>query len=188
MTPGSSVQSTFVGGEISPAIYGRTDLERFTTSASELENFQPTVEGPIYRRVGTQVRNVVGSIEASEGHLLAFSSGGFSAALLFRNLSVSIIPTDPTNTVDAVTVAVPYLLSQAKDIQVCQVNDVLFLTHQAHPPARLARYSAGSWTYEVLPLEAGPYNDYRESDYGVSLKISNVVDRIRLTSTYADEW
>ncbi len=188
MTPGSTVQSTFVGGEISPSIFGRTDLERFSTSASELENFQPTMEGPITRRVGTRVRGFAEGVEVGPGRLLAFSSGSFSAALLFRNLKVSVTPLDPTFVTDFVDVVTPYLLEEVAEIQVCQVNDVLFLTHPLHPPARLARYAAGSWTYEVLPLESGPYLDYRSEDAGVSLKISNFVDRIRISSTFANEW
>lgn len=188
MMPVNSVQSTFVGGEISPAILGRTDLERFSTSATTLENFQPAVEGPITRRVGTQVRTVAGSVEVSDGRLVAFSSGDFNAALLFRNLSIRVIPGNPADVAEEVNIVSPYLLAEVEEVQVCQVNDVLFLTHPLHPPARLARYGVGNWAYEVLPLEAGPYLDYRAEDAGVSLKISNVVDRIRLTSTYADEF
>lgn len=188
MIPVNSVQSTFVGGEISPAILGRTDLERFSTSATTLENFQPSMEGPITRRVGTQVRRVAGAVEVSDGRLIAFSSGDFNASLLFRSLSINVVPSNPADVAEEVVVVTPYTLAQVDEVQVCQVNDVLFLTHPAHPPARLARYGVGNWSYEVLPLEAGPYLDYRVEDQGVSLKISNLVDRIRIKSTFADEW
>lgn len=183
MIPVNTAQTTFVGGELSPSLLGRSDLARFSTSASTLENFMPSMEGQLSRRVGTKVITHNGTITHSDGRLLAFSSGSFSAPILFRNLQAMIFG---STVPEQVSVTTPYTLAQVDGIQVCQVNDVLFLTHPSHPPARLARYGVGSWAYEVLPLESGPYLDYADADAGTSLKISAVVDRITLTSTATD--
>jgi len=43
----------FVGGELSAELWGRTDLDRFVTSAARIENFLPIAEGGAQKRYGT---------------------------------------------------------------------------------------------------------------------------------------
>jgi hypothetical protein len=141
------------------------------------------MEGQLTRRLGTQVVTHNSAVTHTDGRLLAFSSGSFSAPILFKNLQAVIFG---STVPEQVTVTTPYTLAQVDGLQVCQVNDVLFLTHPSHPPARLARYAVGTWAYEVLPLEGGPYLDYVATDTGTALRLESVVDRITLTSTAND--
>lgn len=46
---------TFVGGEVSPRILARSDIERFPISSQRLENFWVRTQGPITRRRGSQL-------------------------------------------------------------------------------------------------------------------------------------
>ena len=52
MPKASPIQPSFSGGEFSPRVYGRVDNERYKTGAAKLENYLPTVQGPILRRPG----------------------------------------------------------------------------------------------------------------------------------------
>jgi len=44
----------FNGGEVSPLMHARTDYEKYASSAQLCENYIPTVQGPLRRRLGTQ--------------------------------------------------------------------------------------------------------------------------------------
>ena len=46
-------KSAFNGGELTPRMAGRTDQQKYGAGCSKLQNFLPTVQGPIIRRGGT---------------------------------------------------------------------------------------------------------------------------------------
>ncbi len=47
-------------------------------------------------------------------------------------------------------VASPYTADELRRLVFAQENDVMYLTHQAHPPMKLSRFSDANWTFEVL--------------------------------------
>ena len=49
----SPIQNNFNGGEISPLLYGRPDVDRYKTGLKTCLNFIPLVQGPVERRPGT---------------------------------------------------------------------------------------------------------------------------------------
>lgn len=184
MIPATQVQTTFVGGEVSTALAARFDIERYASSGSLMENFLPTVEGPMTKRTGTQVIPNNGAFPAANGRLVAFNSRTFSCTLLFNGTYA--IVWGHSNPSESVSTSVPYSLGQLPYLIIKQVNDVLFITHPEHPPARLARYGVGTWAYEVLPLTSGPYMDFNPDELGISLKLNITSDRINLVSTTTD--
>ena len=52
-------KGTFNGGELSPRMAARTDQQKYAAGCSRLENFLPTVQGPLIRRGGTMYVNEV---------------------------------------------------------------------------------------------------------------------------------
>lgn len=54
MVRASPIISALNAGEWSPLLNGRVDIEGYSASAYKLENFMPTVQGPIIRRAGTR--------------------------------------------------------------------------------------------------------------------------------------
>ena len=40
-----------------------------------------------------------------------------------------------------------YLSSELREIQYCQINDLMYLTHPNHPPAKLTRLADDNWTF-----------------------------------------
>ena len=62
MTQETLTQSNFSGGEISPRLYGRTDIDRYYTSTSELTNMLVGRAGNLIRRPGsTYLGNAFGA-------------------------------------------------------------------------------------------------------------------------------
>jgi len=53
MGKASPIINALNAGEWSPLLDGRTDIQGYLASASTLENFLPTIQGPITRRAGT---------------------------------------------------------------------------------------------------------------------------------------
>lgn len=51
---GASLKVAWNAGELSPLLDGRSDLAKYHQGCSILENFIPTVHGPVYRRPGTR--------------------------------------------------------------------------------------------------------------------------------------
>ena len=49
----AAIQNNFNGGEISPLLYGRPDVDRYKTGLKTCLNFIPLVQGPVERRPGT---------------------------------------------------------------------------------------------------------------------------------------
>lgn len=49
----TTIQTAFVSGELSPALYGRTDLAKYHTGASTMRNFFPSYRGGASSRAGT---------------------------------------------------------------------------------------------------------------------------------------
>jgi hypothetical protein len=54
MARGDPAVVNFNGGEVSPLMYGRTDYDKYSSSAQYLENFIPSILGPVRRRPGSQ--------------------------------------------------------------------------------------------------------------------------------------
>ena len=49
----SPIQNSFNGGEISPLLYGRPDVDKYKTGLKTCLNFIPLIQGPVERRPGT---------------------------------------------------------------------------------------------------------------------------------------
>ncbi len=74
-------QSTFVGGELSPHMQDRIDIEIYSAGAARLRNFIPLPHGPIMRRQGSQylatanaaVKFIPFSFSVEQSFMLEFS-------------------------------------------------------------------------------------------------------------------
>ncbi len=54
MPKASPIQTSFSGGEFSPFVQGRVDVERYKTGLETVLNYIPTLQGPLVRRPGTK--------------------------------------------------------------------------------------------------------------------------------------
>lgn len=76
MTTARTVARSFAGGEISPELYGRMDLDKYQTGLAQCENFIVLPHGPAQNRPGFSFVNQVGD-STRKVRLIPFS---FSAA------------------------------------------------------------------------------------------------------------
>lgn len=159
MPKSSAIQSNFNGGEISPLLYGRPDVDRYTTGLAVCENFVPLIQGPLERRPGTHfiVATKVGATEKSRLMPFEFSASQ-SYALEFGDLYIRFIK-NRAQVVDGtpVTVVTPYLEADLFQLKVTQSADVMYIAHPSYAPRTLSRTSDISWALAEFDFQDGPY-------------------------------
>jgi hypothetical protein len=78
------LQTSFNGGEFSPLLEGRVDLQRYASSCHTMKNFLPTVSGPTEKRPGTHFAGVARSptsklipfqFSVEQAYVLEFTGG-----------------------------------------------------------------------------------------------------------------
>lgn len=194
----TDLQTNFSSGEMSPWLLGRSDIERYKNAAQMLENFWVRPQGPICSRLGTRnVGRAADQVNTADVRLIDFVRSRTDALVVelswglfrfFRNKAPILsgaVPYEVTTVYNS-SEAVPYQDNEIHDIQVTQLGDVLFITHPNHPPATLSRYGDTDWRYEIIEVENGPYLDQVADDLETALRVTNVYDRVTLTSTVND--
>ncbi len=150
----TSILNSFVSGELSPLLDGRTDVERYYTGAKTLENYLPLPYGGVKRRPGTYFVAEVGDSDR-KARLIPFQFSttqsyivelGDRTARFFANNGQVL------SSGSAYEIATPYLEYDLFGIQFAQDADTMWLVHPSYKPRKLTR-NAASWdTYTKLML------------------------------------
>jgi len=182
----TTIQSSFNGGEFSPKMSGRVDLQQYQSSLGECNNFIPIIQGPIIKRPGTSF-----IIEAKPGNtsyrVVPFVFGTVQAyAIEFGNKYMRFIMNDGQITVAGtpVEIATPYLLSELFDLRFVQNADIMWIMHPNHKTKELTRTSDTSWTLSDYINVDGPYQDINP-DVSNMFTPSGLTGTITITATLA---
>lgn len=159
-----TVQTSFVGGEIAPALFGRTDIAQYQNACETIENFLIRPYGPLISTPGTEFINACktgGS--TSIARIIEFIFSRTDSFIIEMGVSYFRFFTAGAVVVSTGTtpyeVAHTYTAAELFDIQYAQINDVIYLVHPSHPPQKLTRLSANSWTLTAFPFVGGPFLD-----------------------------
>ena len=191
---------------MSPHLRGRVDLDKYGKACQRLENFIPSLQGPITYRPGTRV---VADL-SSEAVIIPFISGSDTHfTIILQPNKLTIYNREGVFQGDTITA---FSASELKDVDHHQeVNEVHF-SHGNHPPTRLVINelkptplvdSAGvtltdsdgfiltatnslnlgseSWYYEETVFKAHPF--LKEDTSGVVMKMAPNEEVIKLVST-----
>jgi len=147
------VQPTFAGGEISPSMFGRIDLQQYYNSVSLMSNFYAKKTGGAYKRQGFkfissskgvgEVRLIPMQIEHSISYVLEF---GKNYIRFYAN--GGILKDDKG---DIVEVATQFEESELYDIKYTTSKDVMFITHKKKGIFKLTRKTA--YTFELSDFD-----------------------------------
>ena len=176
------LKPSFAGGELTPALYGRIDLQKYDAGAAELYNAIVLRYGGVTRRNGfrfvTQTKNNAAArlipfcYNTEQNYVLEFTP---KKIRFFTQGGIIMSGDNP------VEVTTPYLATDLAQIKYTQSADVLFLVHPNYPPATLTRYSNTSWAYAVMDIKNGPFDEPDTS--GVSISASAATGNITLTAS-----
>jgi hypothetical protein len=182
--------SSFNAGELSPLMDGRTDQEKYFSGCKLLENFIPTVQGPVVRRAGT--RYVGTTKNNGEAFFMTFEySLEQSYALEIGDLYVRFwvnrgqllsggLPYE---------IVAPWPLADLKTVddsfalRAVQAGEDMWIVHQGgtYPPQKLTRLGATSWTLADVPFRYGPFADV-DPDSEITVTASAKTGSVTLTA------
>jgi hypothetical protein len=154
------VQSSFVGGEISPKMLGRLELALYSKALAKARNVYIGAQGWVKRREGFAMieaaeegRLIEFEFSTIEVYALRFAAGKFR---VFRRVAgVWVFQVEVTTSpISALTAA------QVQAMQYTQSADVLFLFHPDVQPIRISRVSHTSWTVASIAFTNIPTFDF----------------------------
>lgn len=153
------IKNSFLGGEVSPRLYGRTDRPEYQHSCKILKNFIPYMQGGATKRPGTRYMGA----ETATAHLVPFnaadgshyciavsSSSDWNCYLAQDGSVVGVFHMDGASTKNYSSTIINLF---KEDIHYAQAADVLWLTHPTMEP-QLVFLVAGS--FERYSLTKAP--------------------------------
>jgi hypothetical protein len=159
-----TIQTSFVGGEIAPSLYGRTDVSQYENACAIVENFLVRPYGPLISTPGTEFINECKTGgTTSIARLIQFVFSRTDSYIIEMGVGYFRFYTDGSYVVSPGTtvyeVAHTYTATEIPQVQYCQLNDIIYLVHSNHRPKKLVRYSATSWALEDFAFIGGPFLD-----------------------------
>lgn len=160
------LQPSFAGGELSPALWGRVDLDRYGIGARTLSNWIVRPYGGIETRPGTQLvaaakfddkPYLLLPFVISEELAYVVELGHLYARFHYRGgpLISGGVP---------VEVATPYAETQLSRVRFTQSADTMFLVHPSHQPRMLKRTGASSFELQTLVPREGPFRNINSNE------------------------
>jgi hypothetical protein len=161
-----SILTNFTAGELSPNMYGRTDIEKYYNGCMTMENFLVLPQGGAYRRPGSRY---VASVKTASAftRLVPFIFSTTQAYILeFGNLYMRVYydggQVQSGSTV--YEVVTPYTTAQLPDLKFAQSADTLYIVHPSHEPRQLTRTAHTTWTLDTFDWENGPFMKDNDDD------------------------
>lgn len=181
-----AVQLTnFTGGELSPRLDGRNDLQKYATGCKTLENMIIFPHGSAARRSGTQfVAEVKDSTK--ETRLIPFEFSTTQTYILeFGNQYIRFFKDNGQilSSGSPYEISSPYLEAELFDIKFAQSADVMYLTHPNHPTKKLSRTGHTSWSLTNVDFTDGPYMDENISSTTITASAHTVGTGRTLTAS-----
>lgn len=148
----SAPQYSFNKGEITPKLYGRTDLSDIYGNGVKIaKNLEVQPYGPLHRRRGTRYLETVSKdnvklipfIFDTEGDaiIIEFTPGRIR---FYKNTILLGAP---------LTLSNPYSASELDTISYEQLGNLVYIAQGNHPPKLLTRISDTNWTFEDVDFD-----------------------------------
>ena len=172
---------SFNAGEVSPMVDARTSLDKYRSACRTLENFVIMPYGGAIRRPGTQYIGTT-KTSATQSRLIGFN---FSTTTRFViELGVGYLrvwnPSGALQTISsgstelATPYAVfPFLIGDLREIQIAQVNDIMYFAHANYPPYKLTRVLDTHWTFAEVKFEYPPLLDSSDNQTKLSVSVND---------------
>jgi len=157
------VKYGFIAGEISPSLYGRTDLTKYDLAVAEAQNFFVDYRGGLSSRPGTQFIDIArASNKPTRTFVFAFATDiSNNYVLLFGDRYIRFYQ-DGGIVLDEFDVryevVTPFAGEDLKDLVIEQYRDLLRITSSKFPVYNLIRHDHANWELvveEISPFIAG---------------------------------
>lgn len=157
------LKSSFAGGELSPSMYGRTDIAKYDSGAATLRNFLVLRYGGAANRPGfkfiAQTYNNKKAVlipfmySTDQNYIVEITAG---RCRFYKD--GDIVRDDNGSPYSIENFFVDKDLEDAAKIKYTQSADVLFIVHPEHAPMTLTRYGELDWRFERMDITGGPFD------------------------------
>jgi hypothetical protein len=185
------IQKAFVGGVISPSLFGRDDIPKHAVGVRTLDNMLPTIQGEAGTRPGTEH---VGEYNTTTyWRLVPFVYATTQAYQLeFSNLKMRIIKEGEIveSGGSPVEVVTPWTGTEVRDFTYTQSADTLYVASGSDKIHKITRTSDIAWTVTEITFTDGPYKtrlaDSGDEDITItpSAKSGNNVDLVASSALF----
>ncbi len=153
----NSAQISLNGGEITPFLAHRIDLEKHSTSLAACHNFIPLPYGGVRKRPGTIFLTELDDLTGSERMFPFQGSDGARYILIFS--PTEFLAWDIANaTLHRQDLDWPITADQLTSLRVVPINDVFYIVSPHFTPLQLSYYGATDWRISALGYRFAPYN------------------------------
>lgn len=170
MTDFRWMQTSFNAGELSPAMAGRVDQDKYFSGCETQFNMLPLLQGPAVRRGGTRDIGAAKSGTATRGPLIDFVFNSEQAYVLEfgdQYLRFWVNRGQLLSGGLPYEIATPYLAADLLTsegtftLRTLQTGDVMRIAHcdGKYPVYRLSRLGATNWTLTQEQTLGGPFRD-----------------------------
>lgn len=142
----------FTGGEVTPTLSARYDLQKFGSFLQCCENFIPNLHGDIERRPGMRFIAELGG----KSVLIPFqfnTEPENNYVLIFREGSITVASAD--GLLAGVSIENPYTLDDVYALSTAQAGDIVYLAHKNYALRKLTRSGTSpdyEWALEEVAL------------------------------------
>ena len=161
----TAVQTNFTGGEISPKLHGRIDLQKYAASCKTIENYLCFPHGGIVKRSGTRYiaeckdstntkRLIPFVFSTTQAYILEF---GNDYIRFYRNEGQIL------DSGSAYEISSPWGEEYLDGLSFTQSADILYVTHPEFKPRKVTRTGHTTWTVTEFDQTDGPFLDVNVS-------------------------
>lgn len=164
-------KQSFNAGEITPRLYGRSDVAKYNNAVKTATNCVLLGHGPVRRRNGTQhIAEVKDSTK--KVRLVKFQFSIDVAFVLEFGENYIRFYTDKAQVEDGgspVEVVTPWTESEVQELQYVQFGDTMYIVHPSHEPRTLVRNSSISWTLSTFQAFPPPTEELGYTPSGITM-------------------
>lgn len=175
-----AIQPAFTGGEISPDVASRVDIDKYQLALLKAENAVIRPYGSVSKRPGLVycgAAKTAGSkailwpfrFDVSLNYLLEFGAGYVRVWRQGAYIGVEL--------------ATPYTESDLKNLRFVQSVDVLYITSGKYPVKKILRYSESNWQIQDMDYIQPPMGDLNPDEELKITPSATTGDAITLTAS-----
>lgn len=147
----------FNGGEVSPLLHHRNDLQKFNSFCRQLDNYIVTPQGGIKKRIGTRTRSRIGDVGSFDGaRVIPWSIDRTDFfQMIFIDQEIQFF--NPQGIRVYTLTGIPYANTELAEVYFKQVVDTMYLAHPDYPLQKISRPSQFVWTIGEHVFNGGAY-------------------------------
>lgn len=187
----SLIQPSFAGGEVSPSLYGRVDLEKYQTSLRRCRNFIVRQYGGVENRPGTRYvapakfpdrkcRLIPFQFNTEQTYVLEVGDHYFR---VFMD-GAQVVYSSGSSAGQPVDVTTPWTAADIDLLKYTQSADVMTVCHPNYPPMEIQRYAHDDWRTAEVETKNGPFNNINV-DESITVYASERGGDVTLTASSA---